>query len=95
MRSTAVYHDASHYSGIVSYLGNCIQPCSAMLFGGHRLRLTDGARRSAVACLLLQDNGKPVAVARAADIPLSVAHFRYFAGWADKITGAAQITGAS
>lgn len=26
-------------------------------------------------------------MARAADIPLSVAHFRYFAGWADKIMG--------
>ena len=44
--------------------------------------------------MLLQDNGKPVAVARAADIPLSVAHFRYFAGWADKITGAAHVDGA-
>ena len=44
--------------------------------------------------MLLQDNGKPVAVARAADIPLSVAHFRYFAGWADKITGAAPVDGA-
>jgi len=30
------------------------------------------------------DNGKTVAVARAADIPLVVQHFRYFAGWADK-----------
>ena len=33
------------------------------------------------------DNGKPLAVARAADIPLTVACFRYFAGWADKIQG--------
>jgi aldehyde dehydrogenase (NAD+) len=30
------------------------------------------------------DNGKPLAVAKAADIPLVVQHFRYFAGWADK-----------
>ncbi|MEQ8821819.1 MAG: aldehyde dehydrogenase family protein [Sumerlaeia bacterium] len=33
------------------------------------------------------DNGKPIAVARAADIPLAIEHFRYYAGWADKITG--------
>jgi phenylacetaldehyde dehydrogenase len=33
------------------------------------------------------DNGKPVAVARAADVALTVEHFRYYAGWADKITG--------
>jgi phenylacetaldehyde dehydrogenase len=33
------------------------------------------------------DNGKPLAVARAADVPLTVEHFRYFAGWADKIEG--------
>jgi len=30
------------------------------------------------------DNGKPLAIAKAADIPLTVQHFRYFAGWADK-----------
>lgn len=30
------------------------------------------------------DNGKPVAVSKAADIPLVVQHFRYYAGWADK-----------
>ena len=33
------------------------------------------------------DNGKPVAVARAADVPLVIEHFRYYAGWADKIEG--------
>ena len=33
------------------------------------------------------DNGKPLAVARAADVPLSVDHFRYYAGWATKIEG--------
>ena len=31
--------------------------------------------------------GKPLAVAKAADVPLSADHFRYFAGWADKIEG--------
>ncbi len=34
------------------------------------------------------DNGKPLTVARAADLPLVIEHFRYYAGWADKIEGA-------
>jgi acyl-CoA reductase-like NAD-dependent aldehyde dehydrogenase len=34
------------------------------------------------------DNGKPVVYARQIDIPLTVAHFRYFAGWPTKIEGA-------
>ena len=33
------------------------------------------------------DNGKPLAVARAADVPLSADLFHYMAGWATKITG--------
>src|SRR5262245_39166250 len=33
------------------------------------------------------DNGKPLAVARAADVPLTVDMFRYMGGWATKITG--------
>lgn len=33
------------------------------------------------------DNGKPLSVARAADVALSADHFRYFAGWAGKILG--------
>ena len=33
------------------------------------------------------DNGKPFAVARAADVPLSVDHFRYMSGWATKVEG--------
>ena len=33
------------------------------------------------------DNGKPVAVARAVDVPASVSCYRYFAGWADKVHG--------
>jgi phenylacetaldehyde dehydrogenase len=33
------------------------------------------------------DNGKPLAVARAADVPLAVDIFRYMAGWATKIEG--------
>jgi phenylacetaldehyde dehydrogenase len=33
------------------------------------------------------DNGKPIGVARVADVPLAVDHFRYMAGWATKIEG--------
>lgn len=33
------------------------------------------------------DNGKPLAVARVADVPLAVDLFRYMAGWATKIDG--------
>jgi phenylacetaldehyde dehydrogenase len=33
------------------------------------------------------DNGKPLAAARAADVPLSVDLFRYMAGWSTKIEG--------
>jgi phenylacetaldehyde dehydrogenase len=33
------------------------------------------------------DNGKPLAVARAADVPLAADMFRYMAGWATKLEG--------
>jgi phenylacetaldehyde dehydrogenase len=33
------------------------------------------------------DNGKPLSVAKVADVPLAVDMFRYMAGWATKITG--------
>ena len=33
------------------------------------------------------DNGKPLKIARAADVPLAVDLFRYMAGWATKIEG--------
>lgn len=33
------------------------------------------------------DNGKPLTVARAADVPLAVDIFRYMAGWASKLEG--------
>src|SRR5712692_5354357 len=33
------------------------------------------------------DNGKPIGVARAADVPLAVDLFRYMAGWATKVEG--------
>ncbi|CAN5488590.1 aldehyde dehydrogenase family protein [soil metagenome] len=33
------------------------------------------------------DNGKPMSESTAADLPLTIACYRYYAGWADKITG--------
>ncbi len=33
------------------------------------------------------DNGKPLRIARAGDIPSAARHFRYYAGWATKIEG--------
>jgi phenylacetaldehyde dehydrogenase len=33
------------------------------------------------------DNGKPLTIARAADVPLAVEMFRYMAGWATKLEG--------
>ena len=33
------------------------------------------------------DNGKPLSIARVADVPLTADHFRYMAGWATKVEG--------
>src|SRR5699024_4998290 len=33
------------------------------------------------------DNGKPIKETTAADVPLAIEHFRYYAGWATKIVG--------
>lgn len=41
-----------------------------------------------LAALESLDNGKPVKIARAADIHLVIKCLRYYAGWADKIHGA-------
>ncbi len=57
---------------------------------GHLLwRLADRIEEQAEELAQLEslDNGKPVTVARSADLPLSVEHFRYYAGWATKIEG--------
>lgn len=43
--------------------------------------------REELAMLESLDNGKPLAISRAVDIPASADHIRYFAGWADKIHG--------
>jgi phenylacetaldehyde dehydrogenase len=40
-----------------------------------------------LATLETLDNGKPLAIARAADIPLAAELFRYMAGWATKLEG--------
>jgi aldehyde dehydrogenase (NAD+) len=40
-----------------------------------------------LASLEALDNGKPFAVAKAVDVAATVACYRYFAGWADKIQG--------
>lgn len=40
-----------------------------------------------LAALETLDNGKPIMETRNADIPMVVGAFRYYAGWADKITG--------
>ena len=52
-------------------------------------RLADLIEKNAdeLAQLEALDNGKPYHVARAADLPLTIACYRYYAGWADKIQG--------
>src|SRR5438046_2476626 len=40
-----------------------------------------------LAALETLDNGKPYQVALAADLPLTIKCYRYYAGWADKIHG--------
>ncbi|WP_018132294.1 aldehyde dehydrogenase family protein [Effusibacillus pohliae] len=41
----------------------------------------------ALAQLETLDNGKPIRETRNADVPLTIDHFRYYAGWASKIHG--------
>jgi len=52
-------------------------------------RLADLIERHADELALLEslDNGKPYQVAKAADLPLTIACYRYYAGWADKVQG--------
>jgi aldehyde dehydrogenase (NAD+) len=40
-----------------------------------------------LAALETLDNGKPISDAKAADLPLAIDCIRYYAGWADKLTG--------
>ena len=52
-------------------------------------KLADAVEKHAeeLAALESLDNGKPISDAMAADLPLSIACYRYYAGWADKIYG--------
>src|SRR6185369_2129192 len=52
-------------------------------------RLADLAEKNLdeLAALETLDNGKPIRDSRAADLPLVIDCLRYYAGWADKITG--------
>ena len=52
-------------------------------------RLADLIEKNADQLALLEsvDNGKPVSVAKAVDVAKTVACYRYFAGWADKVQG--------
>jgi aldehyde dehydrogenase (NAD+) len=57
--------------------------------GRFLFRLADLIERNAdqLAALETLDNGKPFSVAKAVDVAKTVACYRYFAGWADKIQG--------
>ena len=52
-------------------------------------RLADLIEKNAdqLARLEALDNGKPYQVAKSADLPLTIACYRYYAGWADKVQG--------
>lgn len=41
--------------------------------------------RTYLASLETLDNGKPFSASYYADLPMSIKHLRYFAGWADKV----------
>ena len=45
------------------------------------------AHQTELAALESLDNGKPISDALAADVPLAIACYRYYAGWADKVYG--------
>ncbi len=53
----------------------------------HRLADLIEKNKEELATLESLDNGKPRHVAMAADLPLVIACYRYYAGWADKIQG--------
>jgi aldehyde dehydrogenase (NAD+) len=53
----------------------------------HRLADAIENNLDELAALETLDNGKPIGDSRAADLPLTVKCYRYYAGWADKIHG--------
>jgi aldehyde dehydrogenase (NAD+) len=52
-------------------------------------RLADLIEQNAYALARLEsmDNGKPLSIAKAVDVAKTVACYRYFAGWTDKVQG--------
>ena len=62
-------------------------PASARGLLLHRLADLIEQHTDELAALESLDNGKPFTVAKSVDVPASVACYRYFAGWADKIQG--------
>jgi aldehyde dehydrogenase (NAD+) len=62
---------------------------SAQQRGHLMFKLADLIEKHADELALLEslDNGKPVAIARAADLNLTINTIRYYAGYADKIHG--------
>jgi acyl-CoA reductase-like NAD-dependent aldehyde dehydrogenase len=53
----------------------------------HRLADLVEEHAEELAQLEALDNGKPVSIAAKVDLPLAIAHFRYYAGWPTKIEG--------
>jgi aldehyde dehydrogenase (NAD+) len=53
----------------------------------HRLADLIEQNADALARLESVDNGKPLSIAKAVDVAKTVACYRYFAGWADKVQG--------
>lgn len=53
----------------------------------HKLADAIEANTDELAALESLDNGKPIADSLAADLPLTIKCYRYYAGWADKIQG--------
>ena len=76
---------ARHARHLITDLGRACRPRS----GERSLEVSDLIleNREELAQLESLDNGKPIAVARAADVPLAADLFHYMAGWATKIVG--------
>ncbi|KAG6332120.1 hypothetical protein ID866_6972 [Astraeus odoratus] len=64
---------------------NCPGPKRGILL--NKLVSLMEAHSDELAALESLDNGKAFNIARTADVPLSIECIRYYAGWADKITG--------
>jgi aldehyde dehydrogenase (NAD+) len=55
----------------------------------HRLADLIESHADELAMLESMDNGMPITIAKAVNVPASVACYRYYAGWADKVHGKA------